>query len=172
MIVSEYAGETILRMVEKGDKLTPSWVCDVSIQLIQSYQRMVSLNIIHNDMKADNICVANDSNGSPHVTIIDFGLCTKPGKVLYPTAVPEGCRINQYWMAPEILEGHAGNYSSDMYSLGVLFDWLFNLYLPQPLPHNVRTQLDAARHYCPSHRPHPDVLLNCLEKYKDQIDGN
>ncbi|KAK3883940.1 hypothetical protein Pcinc_011762 [Petrolisthes cinctipes] len=132
---------------------------------------MVSLNIIHNDIKADNICVVNNYNGSPYVTVIDFGLATELGQILYNNnPVPEECRINQFWMAPEVLEGRVSNYHSDMYSLGVLFHWFFNLCLPRPLPRYLRTQLDTALHYYPSRRPHPTVLLNCLKEYKYSFD--
>ncbi|KAK3883308.1 hypothetical protein Pcinc_012345 [Petrolisthes cinctipes] len=72
-------------------------------------------------------------------------------------------------MAPEVLAGKRASVSSDLYSLAVMYYWLFS-YLPRPVPRSISRELAAACSHDPSHRPNPMVLENSLKEYKARAD--
>ena len=50
----------------------------LGIQLLSIFEKLHSIGYIHNDIKADNICVGNYLDPHPtNVKLIDFGMSTK-----------------------------------------------------------------------------------------------
>ena len=80
-------------------------------QLFQAINHCHAQNIVHRDIKPDNIMITNDDS----VRLIDFGLskASKKGKQLKTVAG------TPYYMSPEVLEG-AYSKKADIWSLGVL----------------------------------------------------
>ncbi|KAK4314633.1 hypothetical protein Pmani_014084 [Petrolisthes manimaculis] len=66
-------------------------------------------------------------------------------------------------MAPEVLAGKSSRMSSDLYSLAVIYYWLFS-HMTSPLPRSISRELAAACSHVPSHRPNPMVLENKLKE--------
>ncbi|KAK4290904.1 hypothetical protein Pmani_036232 [Petrolisthes manimaculis] len=106
IIVSEYAGETLKQSVYgliQKNKLSQLWTYDVAIQLTEAMQSMNSCGFLHNDLKPNNICVNTSSRKRPHVTIIDFGICTPlNGPPLLSRPMNKERRARNYWLAPEV----------------------------------------------------------------------
>lgn len=79
-------------------------------QLLKAYEVMYKSNVIHRDIKPDNILFHNNE-----VILADFGFCNilKPGKKLYK-------RLGSpLFMAPEMLNGKPYDLMVDIYSLGI-----------------------------------------------------
>lgn len=76
-----------------------------------------SKNIIHRDIKLENILLKRNSKGGYTCKIGDFGLARPIDD--NETAVTN-CGTEIY-MAPEILSGHSYGRQADVWSLGVLF---------------------------------------------------
>ena len=78
-------------------------------------------NIIHRDLKLDNILVNQIEKGLFDVRVADFGLAiihsAAEGKLNLKCGTPG-------YIAPEIFTGHGYNNKCDMFSLGCMF---FNL---------------------------------------------
>lgn len=91
----------------------------VLFQLADGLQYIHSKNLIHRDIRPENVLISN-SQPSVVVKLSDCGL-TKPSSV-------NGIKGPQFWMAPEMLRmdnksvGHdGGSVQSDIFSLGLVF---------------------------------------------------
>ncbi|KAK3849585.1 hypothetical protein Pcinc_043665 [Petrolisthes cinctipes] len=108
IIISEYAGETLKQAVYgflqlRDTKLPQLWTFDVARQLTEAQRLINSCGFLHNDLKQNNICVITSVRKSPHVTIIDFGICTPiGGPPLLSQPMNEERRARNYWLAPEV----------------------------------------------------------------------
>ncbi|KAK3083179.1 hypothetical protein FSP39_015849 [Pinctada imbricata] len=117
-------GELFDRLVEKEYDFTEADCITYMRQICQGVQHMHGQNIIHLDLKPENVmCVTKDSND---IKIIDFGLAQrveegKAVKVLFGTA--EFC-------APEVINFEPVSFSTDMWSLGVVTYVLLSGYSP------------------------------------------
>eukprot|EP01023_Acetabularia_acetabulum_P037873 TRINITY_DN3615_c1_g1_i10.p1 TRINITY_DN3615_c1_g1~~TRINITY_DN3615_c1_g1_i10.p1 ORF type:complete len:311 (-),score=36.39 TRINITY_DN3615_c1_g1_i10:1195-2127(-) len=87
----------------------------VLYQMLQGLQYLHSQNIIHRDIKPDNILISRDGS----VKLADFGLCRSLGlpiKNLTPNVV------TQWYRSPEILLGSKSyNSSADIWSTGCIW---------------------------------------------------
>lgn len=90
-------------------------------QLFQALNHCHAQNIVHRDIKPDNIMITQ----SDTVRLIDFGLskASKNNKNLTTVAG------TPYYMAPEVLDGSYSQ-KADIWSLGVLLYTLVSGYLP------------------------------------------
>ncbi|XP_028394028.1 myosin light chain kinase family member 4-like [Dendronephthya gigantea] len=114
-LVMDYiaGGELFERIVEK-EYLEEQEAVEYLRQLIQGLQHMHSRNIVHLDIKPENIlCVDNVSN---RIKLIDFGLARelKPGEITRcALGTPD-------FIAPEALSFNEIKPETDMWSTGVL----------------------------------------------------
>lgn len=97
-------------------------------QIASALEHAHTLNVIHRDVKPDNIII---SLGRRTATLVDFGIAfsadeakriTKDGYVIGTPA----------YMSPEQREGHELTGASDFFSLGITFYETLSGYLPQP----------------------------------------
>ncbi len=82
------------------------------------------LQVIHRDVKPENIMVSTHDGRRDHVTVIDYGIATtaRSTSTAAGTLRPAG---TPGYMAPEVLSGHAPHVESDLYGVGaVLYECL------------------------------------------------
>lgn len=131
---------------------------DVVTQLLDILQVLLSLNIVHNDVKENNICVVTSRKTPPRVTLIDFGMCCNlNGPPLFSRPQPKSERDRRSWVAPEILAGKKGNDVSDLFSFGQIFEWLLTCTMG-PTPRVITKWACLARDPRPTYRPKIEVL--------------
>ncbi len=121
-LVMEYLeGEPLSRIIEKGP-LEPQRALNIGWQLATALARAHELDVIHRDIKPDNIFVLQ-RRGGDFVKLLDFGLAkvlgehrlTATGKVF---GTPE-------YLAPEQARGEPLTGQADQYALGcVLYEML------------------------------------------------
>lgn len=99
-------------------------------QILQGLVHIHSVNVVHRDLKPDNIFISVSPDGVNNVKIGDFGLASK-GQILADKV--NNAMIDQgdltrsvgtaVYVAPEVRTGGVGGYTSkvDMYSLGIMF---------------------------------------------------
>ncbi|KAK7081402.1 hypothetical protein SK128_017245, partial [Halocaridina rubra] len=87
-------------------------------EVAKQVEMLHSKNIIHCDLKLDNIIFDTEEN---EVNIIDFGLSCMLGEQVFKKGeARSGEKYRCTWMAPELNEGEPATFASDIYSLGFL----------------------------------------------------
>lgn len=126
-IVMEYLqGETLharlRREIAQHRSLSISSTLDVGLQAAEALHYMHSQNVIHCDIKSENIFLCKKQSEHRQrtlVKLIDFGLSRSKASGLRLAKI-EVAGTPEY-MAPELIQGHAPQPSMDIYSLGILF---------------------------------------------------
>jgi serine/threonine protein kinase len=130
-LLMEYVQGTDLRRLMMDTSLTPHESLAIVSQICDSLQYAHDLNIVHRDVKPENILV--DERG--HVKIADFGLA----KLLTPSGPAPSLSLTQprqvvgtpHYMSPEQMERpQTVDRRADIYSLGVVFYELLTGELP------------------------------------------
>lgn len=107
-------GELFERITDDNYKMTEAEAANFMRQIIDGIKHMHEKNIIHLDIKPENImCQKRNSN---LVKIIDFGLATK----LDPHEAVKISTGTAEFAAPEIVEREAVGFYTDMWACGVL----------------------------------------------------
>jgi hypothetical protein len=118
-IVSEYVpGRTARDRLDAGGPLPADEAIDVALQVARGLEAAHRQGIIHRDLKPENILIGDNRV----VRILDFGIA----RTL--TSEPERQRLTATgmlvgtpgYMAPEQLEGAAGDARSDVFALGTV----------------------------------------------------
>ena len=123
-IITELAQEELYTVLREDEKLPLTVVRSIALQLIRALQHLHENNIIHRDIKPQNILIC--TNGT--VKICDFGFA----KALESSAMICSFKGTPLYMAPEVIYQKPYNESADIWSLGVL---LYELYTGKP-PYN------------------------------------
>ncbi|TAK72537.1 MAG: serine/threonine-protein kinase [Gammaproteobacteria bacterium] len=115
-VVMEYMPGTLSNFI--ADKKINFKQCEqVTAQLAKALDFLHRINIVHCDVKPDNILAKQQNNGKINIKLCDFGLATKMGTMQYVNGTPE-------YLAPELLIGLGlgeklpAEYSRDIWALG------------------------------------------------------
>jgi tRNA A-37 threonylcarbamoyl transferase component Bud32 len=108
-------GETLAVRVSKG-RLSAGEASSVGLEVCRALAAVHRVNIIHRDVKAQNVMRAHDGGG---IILMDFGAGEFQGDTL--NSRPQGTPL---YMAPELFESSVASVRTDIYAAGVL---LFHL---------------------------------------------
>lgn len=173
-LVMEYVpGETLLGLLTR-ERATPLRALDIARQVALALGRAHQMNVIHRDLKPDNVLVVPRPDGSDHVKLVDFGIA----KILDAPALTLNNRIfgTPGYIAPEYALGGPATPRTDLYSLGVV---LYELSTGR-LPYDVRHQQELLLKHVteppvPPRQRVPDlpealerVILKCLAKRPEE----
>ncbi len=120
IVLERLVGDTLAARMGR-QRMPVREILDVFVQILSGLHAAHSAQILHRDLKPQNVFLVKRSGGNPLVKIVDFGLArdlsasaskrlTKPGRL---------CGTLQY-MSPEQLRGEQLDQRSDVFSLGVL----------------------------------------------------
>ncbi|GLH11531.1 Titin, partial [Gryllus bimaculatus] len=107
-------GELFERITAEGYSMSEAEVINYMRQICEGVKHMHEKNIIHLDIKPENIMCQTRS--STNVKLIDFGLATK----LDPNEVVKISTGTAEFAAPEIVEREPVGFYTDMWAVGVL----------------------------------------------------
>ena len=116
--VYEYCnGGTLDGLLRKENRLDEKKALLILRQLLEAFQVLNKYNIMHRDLKPDNIFFHNDV-----IKVGDFGFC----KSLEKAEMTKTMLGSPIYMAPEILNGQIYSNKADIWSIGVvLYEMLY-----------------------------------------------
>ncbi len=76
ILVMDLYGASLENLKRKQFTFTVPYVCKIAIQILQSLQQVHNRNVLHRDLKPDNILIGSKKNND-HFYLVDFGLSKK-----------------------------------------------------------------------------------------------
>lgn len=111
-LMSWHSGETLQQRLDSGHHFTATEVARIGAELLRGLGALHRLNILHRDIKPDNIHMSDDKQ----LRILDLGVALSSGTATVPAMQNPG---TPSFMAPELFAGGQASVGSDLYSVGV-----------------------------------------------------
>jgi serine/threonine protein kinase/tetratricopeptide (TPR) repeat protein len=112
-------GNTLAKKIALGP-MCESDSSYLTLQILDALQEAHSRGIVHRDLKPSNIIVGDNQ----HLKVLDFGLATITQAIdsssTESLAQPDQFAGTLSYMAPELLQGHACDVRTDLWSVGIL----------------------------------------------------
>uniref|UniRef100_M4BW38 non-specific serine/threonine protein kinase n=1 Tax=Hyaloperonospora arabidopsidis (strain Emoy2) TaxID=559515 RepID=M4BW38_HYAAE len=121
-MVTEYAQGELYQVLKDEHSLSECEIRKIAIQLIQALHVLHLNNIIHRDMKPQNILIGSKQQ----IKLCDFGFARA---ITHDTSLMKSIKGTPLYMAPELLQEKPYNYTVDLWSLGVI---LYELAVGKP----------------------------------------
>lgn len=123
-ICMEYAeGQSLEEIIDKQGIISPEVTARYAIQICSALEVAHKNNLIHRDIKPQNIIVTPDGT----VKITDFGIAKS---LIEDNTKTINILGTAYYISPEQAQGKILNYSTDIYSLGVVLYEMLTADLP------------------------------------------
>ena len=115
MVTELIKGQTVREVLNVRGKFSVLEACDIMYQLCSAVLNAHQHNVIHRDIKPQNVYMSSDSS----IKLGDFGIATftNASRVTRSEVVVGSV----HYLAPEISQGNQANVESDIYALGVTF---------------------------------------------------
>ncbi len=113
LVLEFLTGRTLKDLINSGEEIPLRRRVSIALQLAQALAHVHSLNLVHRDVKPDNVHV----DAQFRVKLMDFGI-VKTGDVNLTQA---GYALGTpHYVAPEVIKGQPVTPLNDVYSFGVL----------------------------------------------------
>lgn len=124
LVMERLYGETLRDYVARVGRIDPEELIDITLQILSGLEAVHALGVVHRDVKPDNVFLVLRSGCTPHVKLLDFGLCRRAtvSKLDDRTLTRAGTVVGTpEYMAPEQVSGTRDfDARIDLYAVGVV----------------------------------------------------
>lgn len=118
-VMSWHAGATLQQHLDAGRHFSIAEATQTGIRLVKGLAALHRLNILHRDIKPDNLHLGDDGK----LRILDFGVAASSSPHNTGAGTPS-------YMAPELIAGDAATMQSELYAAGVTLYYLLTRKYP------------------------------------------
>lgn len=119
LVMEHVEGQTLRQIIKEQGPLTPTASAEIINQVCAALDEAHRRNIIHRDIKPDNIIV-NINADALAVKVLDFGIAKLRDEAAHNLTQTGGIVGTPHYMSPEQCLGEELDSRSDIYSLGVV----------------------------------------------------
>lgn len=157
-IVMEYIrGRTLKQLITQRGALHKEEAVNIMIQLVSAVEHAHENNIIHRDIKPQNVLVKDDGT----VKITDFGIALAHDSVQLTQS--DAVLGSAHYLAPETTRGESATNQIDIYALGIVFYELLRGDVPFHGDNPVQIAMKHLREEIPSIREFNPTLPQSIE---------
>ncbi len=124
MVMELLEGQTVHAKLRASGRLTPKVACDVMWQVGDAVRFIHGRQILHGDIKTENIFLVRTPAQRRLAKLLDFGLSRADLRR------DDGLDGTPEYLAPERIDGEPASQGSDIYAMGVVFFELLTGALP------------------------------------------
>lgn len=161
-------GITLKEYISKKGRLTVKEATSIAIQVSMGLEAAHNRNIVHRDIKPQNIIISTDGK----VKVTDFGIA----RVASSNTISTNAMGSVHYSSPEQVRGGYSDFKSDIYSLGITMYEMVTGRVPFDGDTTVaiaikhlQDEMVPPSHYVPD-LPHSleDIILKCTQKSPDR----
>ncbi len=157
-IVMEYVkGKTLKQLIAQRGAMEKHEAISIMDQLISAVIEAHEKNIIHRDIKPQNVIVKDDGT----VKMADFGIATVADNLQLTQA--DTVLGSVHYLAPELARGESASFQSDIYALGITFYELLTGQVPHHGEQAVQIAMKHLNEEIPSVREFNASLPQAIE---------
>ena len=120
LIMEWLQGESLSARLERAHQLPVHEVIEITTELTRALEAAHAANVIHRDLKPDNVIVIPDDDGF-RIKLLDFGIAklstSQPQSSKTATGITMGTPL---FMSPEQARGQNVDARTDIYALGIM----------------------------------------------------
>lgn len=157
-IVMEYVrGKDLKQLIAQRGALCKEEAVAIMKQLVSAVAEAHRCNIIHRDIKPQNVLIKDDGT----LKVVDFGIALAQDALQLTQS--DSVMGSVHYLAPEVARGEAATRQSDIYSLGIVFYELLSGEVPFHGEQAVQIAMKHMREEIPSIRKLNPQLPQAVE---------
>ncbi|MEZ4460773.1 MAG: protein kinase [bacterium] len=179
-LAMEYVpGKPLTAVMKEDSPLPPARIIEILSQTMDGLGEAHSQNLVHRDLKPDNLMIEKTRDGGDFVKILDFGISqTKGSNIEMGPLTQAGALVGTpQYMSPEQARGEAVDHRSDLFSMGViLYEMLTGIkpfngkHVPQILMAVIQNNPPPPSVACPEREILPELETICLRALNKSAD--
>jgi serine/threonine-protein kinase len=129
LVMELVEGQNLREIIKQQGSLSPATVSEITNQICSALQVAHQQNVVHRDLKPDNIMV-NVTISGLRVKVLDFGIAKLRDLAANNLTITGNVMGTPHYMSPEQCLGEDIDNRSDLYSLGVVIYQMLTGALP------------------------------------------